>query len=82
MSDATQPSRPGLRSQDLLVRPPVCCWCGDTATCVGRYECETEDRYCCDDHCGHGNEDGHCRKLYQSPNAIGEARRDETPPRQ
>lgn len=49
-------------------RPPTCCWCGDAATCVGRYEDEVEDRYCCDDHCGHGNEDGHCRKLSPPPN--------------
>lgn len=42
---------------------PTCHICDKPATCIGAYEDMTEELYCCDDCCGHGNEDGHCRML-------------------
>lgn len=48
----------------------VCCWCVDMPTCVGRYDGETEDHFCCDDHCGHGNEDGHCVRITPGSDAA------------
>lgn len=42
---------------------PLCDFCGKPATCKGAYENAEEDSYACDDCCGHGCEDGHCRPL-------------------
>lgn len=43
---------------------PLCAHCGQPATCIGHYEDPlAKDEYACDDCCGHGNEDGHCRML-------------------
>ena len=35
----------------------------DKATCVGAYENRTNVGFACDEHCGHGNEDGWCMDL-------------------
>jgi hypothetical protein len=43
--------------------PPVCATCGQTATCFGAYEGDTQEEYACDDCCAHGNEDGHCKPV-------------------
>lgn len=48
------------RAEAALVR---CYACGGRATCVGAYEGQKVTEYCCDDCCGHGNEDGHCAPL-------------------
>ena len=48
------------RADAALVR---CYACGGRATCVGAYEGQKVTEYCCDDCCGHGNEDGHCSPL-------------------
>ena len=55
------------RLGDLLDAGPVCATCGKPATCIGAYEGSTVDEYACDDCCGHGNEDGHCRPLETKP---------------
>jgi hypothetical protein len=39
---------------------PRCYVCGAEATCCGEYEGATAPQFCCDLHCGHGNEDGWC----------------------
>jgi hypothetical protein len=41
----------------------ICSCCGKPATCLGAYEGATEKTYACDDCCGHGNEDGHCKPV-------------------
>ncbi len=38
----------------------VCAICGAPATCLGRYEDMHAVEYACDEHCGHGCEDGLC----------------------
>lgn len=45
---------------------PSCEQCGERpAFCLGRYD-SPRDAYACDECCGHGNEDGHCRPLNKS----------------
>jgi len=40
---------------------PVCYVCGGPATCLGVYEdSDGPLEHACDEHCGHGNEDGWC----------------------
>lgn len=42
----------------------VCANCGKPATCIGRYEGpEQPVAFACDECCGHGNEDGWCKRL-------------------
>lgn len=42
----------------------VCVHCGKPASCFGRYEDPGGPiEFACDECCGHGNEDGWCRKL-------------------
>lgn len=46
--------------------PAVCATprCGKPASCIGAYEQnDAPEAYACDDCCGHGNEDGHCRPV-------------------
>lgn len=43
-----------------------CYHCGIQATCYGRYG-NVFPCYCCDDCCGHGNEDGHCEPVEDLP---------------
>ena len=45
----------------------VCAYCDKPATCVGRYDVEEPETPCCDECCGHGNEDGHCRPIGDEP---------------
>jgi hypothetical protein len=53
---------------------PVCAHCGKPATCIGEYEtCTGDEQPACDDCCGHGNEDGHCRPIVAAPAPGGEA---------
>ena len=40
-----------------------CSYCRNDATCVGRYEGHGPLEAGCDDHCGHGCEDGSCRDI-------------------
>lgn len=40
----------------------LCDHCTNEATCFGAYEAETDIGFACSDCCGHGNEDGWCRK--------------------
>lgn len=49
----------GGRVGDSVVRE-VCYVCGALATCVGAYEGSRYEQFGCDEHCGHGCEDGHC----------------------
>ncbi len=37
--------------------------CGKPAACLGAYEGSSVYEYACDEHCGHGNEDGHCEPI-------------------
>lgn len=46
-----------------LRRQRRCEYCGNPATCLGRYEAMTSDTYACDRCCGHGCEDGRCEPL-------------------
>jgi hypothetical protein len=47
---------------------PKCRTCSKPATCIGEYEtCTGVEDPACDDCCGHGNEDGHCRLLTVAP---------------
>ena len=48
-----------------------CYVCKGPATCVGAYEGTTAPEFCCDEHCGHGNEDGTCRPT-ADPRAFGD----------
>ena len=43
--------------------PAVCYVCNAPATCYGRYEGHGPVQFGCDDHCGHGCEDGWCVQL-------------------
>jgi hypothetical protein len=43
--------------------PVVCYVCQSPATCFGRYEGHGPVQYGCDEHCGHGNEDGWCKPV-------------------
>jgi len=47
----------------LLRAAARCATCQAPATCLGRYEDMEHPEFGCDDHCGHGNEDGHCEQL-------------------
>ncbi len=38
----------------------TCYACKNDAVCVGRYEGHGPIQFCCDECCGHGNEDGWC----------------------
>ena len=50
---------------DDQIRELRCACCGESATCVGRYEDMPEPGApACDDCCGHGCEDGKCEALY------------------
>jgi hypothetical protein len=63
----------------LLLRYPVlsCVFCDGPATCFGRYEHQQQQTtFACDQCCGHGNEDGHCRQLV---NTILEALSEASP---
>lgn len=42
-----------------LVRDMLCEICGQSASCVGRYDADDYSP-ACDECCGHGGEDGHC----------------------
>lgn len=45
---------------------PLCEVCGQSATCIGKYErADAPWAYACDACCGHGNEDGECAQLYE-----------------
>lgn len=37
-----------------------CAYCANDATCVGFGEAVENVNFACDEHCGHGNEDGRC----------------------
>lgn len=53
-----------------LKAPAVLCYvCGKPAACIANYEAEDHYQPACDEHCGHGNEDGWCRPV---PEAIAE----------
>lgn len=41
----------------------VCYVCGMPATCVGLYENALAPELSCDEHCGHGCEDGRCERI-------------------
>ena len=43
--------------------PAVCYVCQAPATCVGAYEGAAVEQGACDEHCGHGCEDGSCRPV-------------------
>jgi 5'-deoxynucleotidase YfbR-like HD superfamily hydrolase len=44
--------------------PSLTCYvCGAPATCYGRYEGHGDIQGGCDEHCGHGNEDGWCKPV-------------------
>lgn len=56
----------------------VCHICGKPATCIGAYEDpEAKDQPACDECCGHGNEDGHCRPIKAPAKADALKRGDE-----
>lgn len=53
----------------------ICDHCKELpATCVGRYDAPDEEpeRLACDDCCGHGCEDGHCRPLFDCDDDDGQ----------
>lgn len=52
------------RAKDAAARCYVGC---GPAACVGAYEGQTADEYACDECCGHGQEDGHCRRIERDP---------------
>lgn len=53
---------------EILWEDQRCAQCGGIATCTGSYEGAGEpDKPACDDCCGHGNEDGHCRPILNCP---------------
>jgi hypothetical protein len=65
MTRALMEARADLRASRPSVAPPApptatCYVCGRPATCLGAYEGREEEQYGCDEHCGHGNEDGYC----------------------
>ena len=41
---------------------PVCQFCGEKATCYGKYA-DHDEGYACDECCGHGCEDGYCEPV-------------------
>lgn len=50
---------------------PVCAHCGAPATCFGLYEDPNgEPDYGCDSCCGHGNEDGWCKRVCSGCGAM------------
>ena len=53
---------------------PKCYVCGAEATCCGEYEGATTPQFCCDDHCGHGNEDGWCCGIEAAVARLAEQR--------
>lgn len=48
---------------DCAMRELRCHICGNSATCIGRYESMEHDEPACDECCGHGCEDGNCTYL-------------------
>lgn len=51
-------------------RSARCETCEAPATCLGRYEDMDTPSYSCDEHCGHGCEDGECRPLSEVPRLV------------
>lgn len=52
------------KALELVISAATCEHCGKPATCVGRYEDESGPiQFACDECCGHGNEDGWCKRL-------------------
>lgn len=51
-------------------RPALTCDCGAPATCSGQYEGHGGHTPACDDCCGHGNEDGHCKPIVPTEPAV------------
>lgn len=47
-----------------------CSGCGGVPTCYGSYEGGGVEGFCCDDCCGHGNEDGWCKPLDRAGRAL------------
>lgn len=48
--------------------------CMQAATCVGSYEGEHPVMFACDKHCGHGCEDGWCKRIVIDNEALARAR--------
>lgn len=55
--------RDARRLTQVVASEPACAICGKPAACKGAYEDATEEAFACDECCGHGNEDGHCRPI-------------------
>lgn len=59
----------------------VCHICGKPAACIGKYDNMTKPEPSCDECCGHGNEDGWCKRIETAaaaPGVSGEGRACET----
>ena len=52
-----------------MTKGAKCRVCAGPATCLGAYE-ENDPAYSCDEHCGHGCEDGQCCPLADVPGLI------------
>lgn len=57
--------------EELRMATLKCAHCGKPATCFGRYEDQSGPlEFACNECCGHGNEDGWCKRIRELPEEI------------